>query len=202
MKRFFLLPMMLFFLAFLGKAQNTTFVKGDKVVNLGIGFGSILYSGSGYTNRIPPVSASFEVSVKDELFDENSSLGIGGYFGYTGAKWDFMGYGWSYNSIILGPRGSLHYQFIEKLDTYTGLMIGYNVVTSKSHSTAGVAASIVNSDFATSKSGTIGTTSTVGSGIAYSWLLGGRYYFSDNFAGMLELGYGISYINIGIALKL
>lgn len=202
MKRLFLLSVMFFFLTFLVKAQNTTFVKGDKVLNLGIGFGSTLYSGSSYTNKIPPVSASFEVNVKDELFDENSSLGVGGYFGYTGAKWDFMDYGWSYNSIIIGPRGSLHYQFVEKLDTYTGLMIGYNVVTSKSHGTAGVAASTVNSDFATSKSGTIGTTSTVGSGIVFSWLLGGRYYFNDNLAAMLELGYGVSYINIGIALKL
>jgi len=38
-------------------------------------------------------------------------------------------------------------------------------------------------------------------GVAYSWFIGGRYYFSDKFAGMLELGYGITYLNLGIALK-
>ena len=32
-------------------AQNT-FKKGDKVINLGIGFGSTLYTGSYYTTRL------------------------------------------------------------------------------------------------------------------------------------------------------
>lgn len=172
------------FFAFSLNAQNTTFNEGDKVLNLGIGFGSTLYSGSYYTNRIPPVSASFEVGVKDELFDENSSLGIGGYLGYTGAKWDYMNYGWSYTSIIAGARGALHYQFVDNLDTYTGLMLGYNIVSSKSHGTAG---NISNS---------------VGSGLTFSWILGGRYYFNDNLAGLLELGYGVAYLNVGIALKI
>lgn len=40
------------------------------------------------------------------------------------------------------------------------------------------------------------------SGFTGSWFLGGRYYFTDNFAGLLELGYGIAYLNIGVALKL
>jgi hypothetical protein len=35
----------------------------------------------------------------------------------------------------------------------------------------------------------------------WSWFVGGRYYFTDNFAAMLELGYGATYGNIGIAYK-
>lgn len=66
-------------------AQNT-FVKGEQVLNLGIGLGSTLYSGGYYTSKVPPVSASFEVGVKDTLFDDRSSLGVGGYLGFTGAK--------------------------------------------------------------------------------------------------------------------
>ncbi len=183
MKKHFSFLLLVMFLAFSLKAQNTTFTKGDKVLNLGIGFGSTLYSGANYTNRIPPVSASLEVGIKDELFDKNSSLGIGGYLGYTGAKWDYMNYGWSYSSIIVGARGSLHYQFVDKLDTYTGLMLGYNVVSSKSHGSIG------------------SSTNAVGSGLAYSWILGGRYYFNDKIAAMMELGYGIAYMNLGIAFK-
>lgn len=183
MNKSFLFILLAVFFAFSSKAQNTTFNEGDKVLNLGLGFGSALYSGSYYKSKIPPVSASFEVGVKDELFDENSSLGVGGYFGYTGAKWEYSGYGWDYTSVIIGARGALHYQFIEKLDTYTGLMLGYNVVSSKSH-------------------GTVGTvTNSVGSGLTYSWILGGRYYFNESIAGLLELGYGVSYLNIGVALK-
>lgn len=183
MKKLFFLLVVFLILNEVSVGQNTTFVKGDKVLNLGVGFGSTLYTGSYYTNRIPPVSASFEVGIKDELFDENSSLGIGGYFGYTGAKWDYSGYGWSYTSLIIGARGTLHYQFIEKLDTYTGLIVGFNAVTSKSHGSVG------------------NGTNPVSGGIAYSWFLGGRYYFTDNFAGLVELGYGIAYLNLGIALK-
>jgi hypothetical protein len=183
-KRFFLVLFSLM-LTFIANGQNTTFKEGDKVLNLGLGFGSYLYTGSYYTSRIPPISASFEVNVKDELFDENSSLGVGGYVGYTGAKWENQGWGWNYSSIIIGGRGALHYQFIDKLDTYTGLMLGYNIVSSKSFGSGG----------------SWGGHSTVGSGLTYSWYLGGRYYFSENLAGMLELGYGVAYINIGIALK-
>lgn len=165
-------------------AQNT-FNKGDKVLNLGLGLGNTLYTGSNYTSSFPPVSASFEVGVKDELFDDKSSLGIGGYLGYTGAKWEYMDWGWDYSSIIVGARGALHYQLIDRLDSYTGLMLGYNIVSSKMFGSGGL----------------WDNYSTSASGITYSWFLGGRYYFSDNFAGLLELGYGISYVNIGIALK-
>lgn len=153
------------------------------MLNLGLGFGSTLYSGNYYSNKIPPVSASFEVGVKDELFDENSSLGIGGYVGYTGAKWEFNNYGWDYSSIIIGARGAVHYQFLDNLDSKSGLMLGYNVVSSKSY---GISGSIANS---------------VGSGLTYAWFLGGRYFFTDSLAGLLELGYGVAYLNVGVALK-
>ena len=165
-------------------AQNN-FVKGQKVLNLGLGIGSTLYSGSYYTGKIPPVSASFEVGIKDELFDSKSSLGIGGYVGYTAAKWEYENWGWKYSSFILGARGVLHYQLIDRLDTYTGLMLGYNIVSSK--------------EFGTVVDGYDYSYST--SGFVYSYFVGGRYFFSDRLAGMLELGYGIAYLNLGVSVK-
>lgn len=42
---------------------------------------------------IPPLSASFEYCVKDNLFDENSSLGIGGYLAYSSSKTDDITFG-------------------------------------------------------------------------------------------------------------
>jgi len=184
MRKLFLPIVAVALLFFSTNAQNT-FNKGDKVLNLGVGFGSSLYSGSYYTNKTPPVSASFEVGAKDELFDDKSSLGIGGYLGYTSAKWDYSGYGWKYTDLIIGVRGALHYQLIDDFDTYTGLMLGYDIVSSKAFGAMGSYAG-----------------SASASGLAFSWFLGGRYYFSNNIAGLLELGYGISYLNIGIALKL
>jgi hypothetical protein len=165
-------------------AQNT-FIKGDKVVNVGIGFGSNLYTGGHFMNRFPPLSGSFEIGVKDELFDEKSSLGVGGYLGYTSAKYDEGSFGWKYSSFVIGPRAALHYQLIDKLDTYGGVMLGYDIATSKSY----------GSTYWSSSGYSAG-------GFAWSLYLGGRYYFSDNLAGMIELGYGIAYLNLGIAIKL
>ncbi len=170
----------------LSNAQEAIFVKGDKVVNLGIGLGNVLYAGSGYSTSVPPISASFEYGIKDGVL-EKGSIGVGGYVGYTAAKWESTylneTYGWKYSSFILGARGSFHYPFLEKLDTYAGLLIGFNVVS---------ATEIGDYDFGGSASA---------SGLAWSTYIGGRYYFKPNLAGMLELGYGISYLNLGVALK-
>jgi hypothetical protein len=164
-------------------AQNVQ--KGDKVLNLGIGLGNALYSGSYYKSSVPPISASLEVVAKDGLFDGKGALGIGGYLGYAAYKWEYSGWGYTYTNIIIGPRGYIHYSFMDKLDTYAGLLIGYNIISAKEFGTSS------GYDYSSSSSGLI-----------WSGFIGGRYYFSDKFAVMLELGSGITYLNIGIALKL
>ncbi|MBK7212041.1 MAG: hypothetical protein IPH88_01830 [Bacteroidales bacterium] len=182
-----LLLVALFACGILANAQPIA--KGDKVLNLGIGLGSTLYSGSYYKSTTPPLSASLEVCVKDELFDGKGALGVGGYLGYSGFKseynWGGGTYGWKYTNIIIGPRGYLHYNFLDKLDTYTGILLGYWIATNKEYGT-------IQTGYSSDSYG----------GVTWSWFAGGRYYFSDKFAGMLELGYGISYLNLGIAVKL
>ena len=42
---------------------------------------------------------------------------------------------------------------------------------------------------------------TYGSGLGFSLFLGSRWFFSDNLAAFAELGYGVSILNAGIALK-
>lgn len=146
-------------------AQNT-FDKGDKVVNLGIGVGNTF---SGYSSMIP-ISGSFEVGVKDNLFDDKSSLGVGGYVGFASKDhWTFF---------YPGVRGALHYQFVDKLDTYAGLMLGMRLYTwsylGGSHS---------HTDF------------------IVPFFIGGRYYFADRLAGFAELGHGIAYLQLGVSIK-
>lgn len=158
--------------------------KGNKILNLGIGLGSTLYTGSYYKSTMPPVSASLEYIIKDDLFNDKGAIGLGGYAGFAGFKYDYLGWGYKYTNIIIGPRGYLHYNFLDKLDTYTGLLIGYNIVKA--------------TEFGTSTGWSYNASS---SGLIWSWFAGGRYFFTDNLAGMLELGYGIAYLNIGIALK-
>ncbi len=164
-------------------AQESTFEKGTKVLNLGIGLGSTLYSGTYYKSSIPPISASFEVGVADNIL-EKGVIGVGGYLGYSSHKWEYSGWGWKYSNIIVGVRGNFHYPLVNKLDTYTGLLLGYNISSSKEFGTP------TGYDYNASSGG-----------IAWSWFVGARYYFKDTFGVFAELGYGIAYLNLGVSLK-
>ena len=166
-------------------AQESTFSKGDKVLNIGIGLGSTLYTGSYYKGQVPPLSVSYEVGVVDEVL-EKGSIGVGGYLGYSSYKYQYLDWGWKYSNIIIGARGSFHYPLVDKLDTYTGLLLGYNISSSKEFGS-------INPAFDYSSSA---------GGLQTAWFLGGRYYFKETFAVMAELGYGISYLTLGISLKM
>lgn len=172
-------------------SQNE-FKAGDKVINLGVGLGNTLHSGSGLSTTIPPISASFEYGVKDNLFDEKSSLGVGAFIGYCANehKWSYMNASskLKYSDLVLGLRGALHYQLVEKLDTYAGVSLGYDIVSASSSGYAG------GGSYGVSYSADA-STFFVG---AY---LGGRYYFADNLAAMAEVGYDIAALRIGIAYK-
>ena len=164
------------------------FSKGDKVGQIGIGIGSYI-GGSGYKTTIPPISGSFEYGIVDGLLDGKASIGVGGYLAYTANKWEtsFLGnsYGFKNNYFILGARGAFHYQFIEKLDTYAGLMLGYNVVSGKY--------------FGDDLGYTVNNAAA--SAFGYSAFIGARYYFTEQFAAFAEVGYGIAALELGIAMK-
>jgi hypothetical protein len=191
MKKIILVKTLMIFALCLGFSAGTfaqnVFSKGDRVANFGIGLGSYL-GGAGYSTKILPISASAEYGIKDNLFDENSALGIGGYIAYTSNRQEFSAtgtnYGWDYSHFILGARGILHYQWVENLDTYGGLMLGYNVASSSYFGSS------------TNK----GTASSVG-GFTFSLFAGARYYFTDNIAVFGEAGYGIAALQLGIAFK-
>ena len=166
-------------------AQQPTFTKDNLVGNLTIGFGSVLYSGFGYTSSVPPIALSVEKGIKDGILDKGV-ISVGGYLGYSAHKWEYSGWGWKYSNIVIGARGTFHYPLVDKLDTYTGLMIGYDIVTAK--------------EFGTSVLGYSYNSSS--SGLIWSWYAGGRYYFNDKIAGVAEIGYGIAWFNIGLAYKI
>ena len=158
--------------------QESTFKKGESVLNLGIGLGSSYYSGF-YTSRAPAISASYEVGVVDGVL-EKGSIGVGGYVGYASGKYSNY---WKTSNFLIGARGSFHYPLVDKLDTYTGLLLGYNVYSTKYYDAY------------------YGGASASASSPALAWFAGARYYFSDNFAGMAEIGYGIAYLTLGVSLK-
>jgi hypothetical protein len=169
----------------LSAQDNEVFSKGDKVLNVGIGFGGGYYTGfaSGYS-KTPFLSASFDVGVFDGFLD-NATVGIGGYVGFSSLKWESgLGYGWKQTNFVIGPRGTFNYQFVDNLDTYAGILLGYHVVSTK-------------------ETGNWTTPyNSAASGVYFSGFAGARYYFTDNIAAFLELGSGnLALASLGVVVK-
>lgn len=156
----------------------------DLVLNVGVGIGNTLHSDSFFKTNIPPIFASMEYCVKDNLFDNKSSIGVGGYLGYSSLKAKSSWAGdssYKISDFVIGARGSLHYQFVEKLDTYAGLGLGYDIVSTSGSAWSGYSAS----------------SSTLVAAV----YVGGRYYFTDSFAVNAEIGYDVAVLTLGISYK-
>ncbi len=137
-----------------------TFEKRDLVINLGIG----LPSSPQGTMGIPPVTASVEYGLIDNMFTENLNLGIGGIFGLQ----TYTDWGESHASLFFGVRAAVHYPLVENFDVHAGLMTSLRTNPNK---------------------------------VIPGVYIGGRYYFSDSFGVMAEVGYGITFLNVGVAFK-
>ena len=161
-----------------------TFEQGDFVINVGLGLGSTLYTGTYYTTRVPGISASVEYGVMDDIIVEKMTLGVGGIIGYSSSKVKYSNNsGWYENYTTIGLRGAMHYPLVENFDVHAGVILGFNVVSSNYYGT-----------------NISGSTAASSAPIAGGYI-GGRYYFTPNIAAMAELGYGISVLNIGLAFK-
>jgi len=164
-----------------------TFEQGDFVLNVGFGLGSTLYTGSYYTTKFPPLSASVEYGVMDDIIVEKMTLGVGGIIGYSSSKYRYssLNYGWDYSYLTIGLRGAMHYPLVENFDVHAGVILGFNVIS--------------NSYYGDNTY--VGSNSAASSAPIAGAYIGGRYYFTPNIAAMAELGYGISVLNIGLAFK-
>ena len=182
-KNLFLAIVICFFVVVNSSAQTQSFTQNDNVVSVGVGFGGILYSGSLYTgagySHLPTFTLSYERCIIGNLFNDQSSLGVGGLVGYTSSR--IKDY-WTSTDLMIGARGSFHYAFVDNLDTYAGIMLGYNINTWKWHGSY------------------LGTTSG-SSSFTYTAFVGARYYFANSIAAFAELGYGYSLANIGLSFK-
>jgi hypothetical protein len=166
-------------MAFAATAQN--FSKGDNLIGGTIGFGGY-YSGlDAYSNvkRVPSLTLYYENCVKDNLFNEKSSIGVGGVLGYTSAKepdW------WKSSHTVIGARGIFHYAVVEKFDAYAGIMLGYDI-------------------FSWKWIGDIEGTESAGDGFDFSAFIGARFYFTNAVTAFAEVGYGVAPINFGVSFK-
>ncbi len=161
--------------------------KGSKIFNLGFGIGATLYNGKYWDNLLPPISVSGEYIIEDKVLDKGS-IGVGGYLGFArykyAEKWQGYEWGWNYSNVIFGPRGIFHYPLDEHFDTYAGVLMGYNLVFTREFG-----------DFH-------GANTAKGNSLLWSWYVGGRYQVSPDLGVMMELGYGIAWLNVGLSLKM
>ncbi|TNE78581.1 MAG: hypothetical protein EP332_13950 [Bacteroidetes bacterium] len=148
---------------------------GQMDFNLGIGLVPTFGAGNGGL----PISISGDYGIKE-------NIGIGGYLGYARSSETLPFFGkTTYSYFILGLRGTYHYPILDGLDTYGGALLGYNVAS----------VSIENTFPGWPEP-------KAASGLSYSFFLGARYHFNDQFGAFGELGYGISILNLGLTLKL
>ena len=175
-KKVFLAALALIGSVSLANAQEV-FHKGTTAINAGIGLGSYYNSLS-----IPPLSVSLDYGVADNLINgNNGSISVGGFAGYAASSYSSSVYKTTYSYISLGGRGAFHYQFAPKLDTYAGLMLSYDIVSSNYDAFANY---------------------IKGSRVDWSIFLGTRYYFTEKIGAFAELGYGFYNLNLGVTFKL
>jgi hypothetical protein len=170
-------------------AQESEFTLGSKVLSLGIGIGNTLYSGSYYSGGVPPITFSYEQAIKDDIL-EKGVIGIVGSIGYNSYKYraTYLGsdWGWNYTNIVIAVGGTFHYPLLDKLDTYGGIGLGYNISTSKEYGNY-----YPGNDFSSSSGGFV-----------FGIYVGGRYYFNEHFAAFAQVGYGITYFSFGVSYRL
>ncbi|MBL0343370.1 MAG: hypothetical protein IPP71_22420 [Bacteroidetes bacterium] len=167
---------------------NTTFAKKDNVLGIGFGIGGV-YGFSGFSSQSPAFGLQYDRGIVE--LGMGGVIGVGGFVGYKGFvnKIETGGdtYKGQWNVLIIGARGTFHYDLFEvkNLDTYAGTMIAFHVVNEKED--------YPNNVF---------VTSTSHSNAAYASIFAGaKYYFSPQVAGFGELGYGVSWLTLGMAFK-
>jgi hypothetical protein len=156
------------------------FEKGNIDANLM--FGGITFWSGGYRMQLPLISISGDYGLKDDWGP--GVFGVGAYFGIATFKDPYRGVENKYTDIIFAPRATYHYQFIKKLDTYGGISIGLRLIRSNEY------------DYIHNSWGKNTTPSGLG-----SIFVGAKYYFTNNFAALGEIGFGTALLNIGVSWK-
>ncbi len=177
------------------------FGEGSKVLNVGLGFGNHYYAYRGYgynVRRTPEFSLSYEQALKNKLGP--GYLGLGAYMGFQAASYKNEDYYFhnqryyyqhNYQYWHIAARGVYHADALifEKGEIYFGAMLGLRYqsykYTSDNPDPDALLYEVSSSDIYPT----------------FSILAGGRWYFTPAAALFAELGYGISYLTLGVSFK-
>ncbi|MDD2192416.1 MAG: hypothetical protein PHO12_07735 [Bacteroidales bacterium] len=169
MKKIILVVILALGFAFTSQAQTPVFQKGTKVGSVGVGFGSYGI----------PVELSMMWGVYNNVFGLNGlNSGVGAYLGISSYNETWLNSKYHHTIFYPGVRGQLNYTFVDNLEVYGGLLLGFMIWSSDNN---------------------YGGSNT--SGLGLGGYAGLRYYFKPNLAVYLEGGYGITNGTIGISYK-
>lgn len=182
-----------------GKAFN----ESTKVLNLGVGFlGAYYYRynhAQGYSYRQSP---SFNISYEQGLGKKAGPgvIGLGLYLGYQSATLQYDNYyykgvpyyyrhTWRYTTIA--ARGAYHADALtsDKGELYFGALLGLQI---RSYSFSS------NSPDPDIRYYQLNEGSVIPVGSVF---VGGRYYLSNNLGMFGEIGYGVTYLTLGLSVK-
>jgi len=154
-------------------------------INTGIGLGPT----GNYNMGIPPISASIDFKVTDVL-----PITVGAIVVFNTWNWKSgnppLDVSVTYRNIGIGARAMYHFNFLENLDIYAGITLGYVIqsasITYGTGYPPGYSASGINSK----------------SFFLWGSNIGARYFFTDLIGVYAEVGYsGLQYLNAGLSLK-
>ncbi|MCL2414487.1 MAG: hypothetical protein FWC94_04455 [Bacteroidales bacterium] len=202
MKKFILTVCFLSFFSVAAHAEHFAFKIGENRASFGIGFGWMNKGDrfGGGTWNFPSPNALVERSILP--FRDFGFLSVGAQFGFHhghrnhSASGDIPRFREFWTSFYFVPRVALYFHeifhpddFPERIDLYVGVGLGFNYL---SHG--------LSSDVTWES---LGPTHRDNSGFkfGYHFFVGGRYYFRENMAVFAEIGYGLSFLNVGITLR-
>lgn len=174
------------------------FKKGTQVMSAGVGFGSNWGFGNGGT-QTPALSVSYEQGIWD--IDGPGVISLGGYIGHKSFRYSYDSpYYWYKQRLsytMIGARSAYHFNMLEvdNLDLYAGAMLSFNIARYKfedGYHDPNYTGTLIGFD----------RNRSYGSRVGLSFYAGARYFFNSQFAAFGEIGYGVSYLTLGIAYRL
>jgi hypothetical protein len=170
-----------------GAVSAQSYEVGTNTVSAGIGLGSNI-AGYTYGTQSPGWNFQYERG----LAEAGPGVISGGlYVGFKNYKYEDPegAYNYKWNYTIVGLRAAWHYTGlkIDNLDLYGGLMLSYNHLSVTYNSPQDIADPAVTGNY--------------GSDLFLTPFVGARYYFLPGLAAFGELGYGVSTLNLGLAVK-
>ena len=200
MKKFILVACFLSFFGVVAHAEHFAFKIGENRASFGMGFGwtyreMVRRHYDGVWN-FPSPNVLVERSILP--FRDFGFLSVGAQFGFhhghRNANVSSIEFRESWTSFYFVPRIALYFHevfhpddFPENIDLYVGVGLGFNHLSHRFSNNI--------------EPGSVGRKDNSGFRFAYHFFVGGRYYFNQNFAVFAEVGYGLSFLNVGITLR-